>query len=342
MQPFAQPPETPREMVDSAANSTADSAAPRAANDAASQAPDQDSPETAEVFLTDAADRAASVKALFAQADPARFVGKTVALKANFNSADPFPASTHLDTLAAIVSLLQAAGAKEIVLAERSGMGDTRVNLEKLGVFDLARRLGFRVVVLDQEAPESWVKIERGGTHWLRGFYLSRVVLEADAVVQTCCLKTHRFGGHFTMSLKNSVGLVAKKLPGGVYDYMWELHGSPYQRLMIAEINRFYRVDWVIMDAAEAFVSGGPDKGTRVSPGLMLASTDRVAIDALGVAILRRHGASSLGKKPVFELDQIRRAAELGVGVGSASAVEMVPLDDRSREAAGEIQSLLQ
>ncbi len=59
-----------------------------------------------------------------------------------------------------------------------------------------------------------------GGTHWLRGFYLSKVVLEADVVIQTCCLKTHGFGGHFTMSLKNSVGLVAKKMPGGVYDYM--------------------------------------------------------------------------------------------------------------------------
>ena len=35
-------------------------------------------------------------------------------------------------------------------------------------------------------------------------------------------------------------------------------------------------------------------------------------------------------EKPVFELDQIRRAAELGVGVGSASAVELVPLDEQS------------
>jgi uncharacterized protein (DUF362 family) len=48
-----------------------------------------------------------------------------VALKANFNSADPFPASTHLDTLRAIVQTLKNAGASGITLAERSGMGDT-------------------------------------------------------------------------------------------------------------------------------------------------------------------------------------------------------------------------
>ena len=53
------------------------------------------------------------------------YSGKTVALKANFNSADPFPASTHIDTLRALVESLKEAGASEITLAERSGMGDT-------------------------------------------------------------------------------------------------------------------------------------------------------------------------------------------------------------------------
>jgi uncharacterized protein (DUF362 family) len=299
------------------------------------------SDDTHEVFLISSVDREAAVRSLFGLFDAARFSGKTVAVKANFNSADPFPASTHPDTLTAVVTVLKETGAREVTLAERSGMGDTRENLERLGIFDLSTRLGFRVVVLDEEPKETWVKVDRGGTHWLKGFYLSKVFLDADLVVQTCCLKTHRFGGHFTMSLKNSVGLVAKKVPGGMYDYMWELHGSPYQRLMIAEINKFYGVDLVVMDAAEAFISGGPDKGTHVTPGLMLASRDRVAIDAVGVAILRSFGASSLSEKPVFELDQIRRAAELGVGATSASSIRVTAVDDQSREAAGEIQNIL-
>jgi uncharacterized protein (DUF362 family) len=299
------------------------------------------SADTHEVFLVGSSDREAAVRSLFNQIDLAGFSGKSVALKANFNSADPFPASTHPDTLKAIVNVLKEAGVKEVALAERSGMGDTRETLEQLGIFDLSKQLGFKVVVLDEEPKESWVKIERGGMHWLKGFYLSKVFLDADIVVQTCCLKTHRFGGHFTMSLKNSVGLVAKSVPGGLYNYMWELHGSPYQRLMVAEINKFYDVDLVVMDATGAFVSGGPDKGTEVTPGLMLASRDRVAIDAAGVAILRGFGASSLMKKPVFELDQIRRAAELGVGANSASAIRLTPLDDQGREAVDQIDRIL-
>jgi uncharacterized protein (DUF362 family) len=296
--------------------------------------------DTSQVFLIGSSDREAAVRTLFEHAGVAGLSGKSVALKANFNSADPFPASTHPDTLRALVTLLKEAGAREITLVERSGMGDTRPILERLGTFALCEQLGARVVVLDDEPEERWARIERGGTHWLRGFYLSKVVLEADVVIQTCCLKTHRFGGHFTMSLKNSVGLVAKRVPGGHYDYMYELHASPFQRLMIAEINKFYAVDLVVMDAATAFVSGGPDKGTGVEPGLMLASKDRVAVDAAGVAILREFGASGLVKKPVFELEQIRRAAELGIGARSAEAVELVPLDEQGREAAARIRAV--
>ncbi len=294
---------------------------------------------TSQVYLIDSSDRDAAVRSLFENAGLTGLSGKTVALKANFNSADAFPASTHPDTLRAIVTLLKEAGAREITLAERSGMGDTRDNLERLGIFALAEESGFKVVVLNEEPEERWVHIERGDTHWLRGFHLSKVVLEADVVIQTCCLKTHGYGGHFTMSLKNSVGLVARTMPGDDYDYMHELHGSPAQRLMVAEINARYPVDFVVMDAAKAFIDGGPDKGTEVEPGLLLAAKDRVALDAAGVALLREFGASSLMKKPVFELDQIRRAAELGLGAATASAVDLVPLDAHGREAVDAIRA---
>ena len=92
--------------------------------------------------------------------------------------------------------------------------------------------------------------------------------------MQTCCLKTHRFGGHFTLSLKNSVGLVAKRLPRSVYNYMGELHLSPYQRMMIAEINKHYKVDLVLMDGVKAFLNKGPERGLVTEPNLLLASKD--------------------------------------------------------------------
>ena len=295
-----------------------------------------------EVFLVKTSDREDGIRGLLSRLDLDDFSRKAVALKANFNSGDPFPASTHLDTLGTLVKVLREAGVGDLTLTERSGMGDTRRVLEQLGVFDLSEKLGFRVIVLDEEDKQSWVKIVRDGTHWLRGFYISKLFLDADKVVQTCCLKTHRFGGHFTMSLKNSVGLITKKLPGGLYDYMWELHASPSQRLMIAEINKFYNVDLVVMDAIKVFVDEGPDRGEIVEPNLLLASRDRVAIDAVGIAILRSYGTTrNVMKGRIFELDQIRRSAELGIGVKSAQEIELTPFGEESCDAADRIENIL-
>jgi uncharacterized protein (DUF362 family) len=295
-----------------------------------------------EVFVLKTTDRATGVPALLGKFNLIDFSGKEVALKANYNSADPFPASTHIDTLRAIVEDLKGAGAGEITLAERSGMGETREVLEDMGVLSLSEELGFKAIVLEEVGSDDWVKVEREGTHWLRGFYMAKVFHDADKVVQTCCLKTHRFGGHFTLSMKNSVGLVAKKVPGGIYDYMWELHGSPNQRKMIAEINCSYNVDFVLMDGIKAFVTGGPDKGMLVEPKLLLASRDRVAIDAVGVAILKMYGAKGkVGEAEVFEQDQLKRAAELGFGVKSADEIHLKPLNDETLVETDEIERVL-
>ena len=295
-----------------------------------------------EVFVLKTTDRATGVPALLEKFDLTDYSGKEVALKANYNSADPFPASTHLDTLRAIVEALKGVGASGITLAERSGMGDTEEVLEQMGVLALSRELGFKAVVLNDVGKEDWLKVERGGTHWARGFYMAKVFHDADKVVQTCCIKTHRFGGNFTLSLKNSVGLVAKRLPGGMYDYMWELHTSPYQRQMIAEINGNYNVDFVLMDGIKAFTTGGPERGTLVEPNLLLASRDRVAIDAIGVAILKMYGAKGkVGEADIFEQAQLHRAAELGFGVKSAAEIQLTPLSDESRVEAERIEPVL-
>ena len=143
------------------------------------------------------------------------FFGSEIALKANYNSADPPPASTHIDTLDALCTAILAEKPKKLTLAERSGMGNTRSVLEECGVIELAQKRGFSAVVLDELDRTGWREIQAPGLHWSRGFFIASIFARADRVVQTCCLKTHRFGGHFTMSLKNSVGLIAKRVPGG-------------------------------------------------------------------------------------------------------------------------------
>ncbi|WP_230742402.1 DUF362 domain-containing protein [Methanooceanicella nereidis] len=267
--------------------------------------------------------------------------GKRVAIKANFNSADPFPASTHLDTLSAIIDALKdnAAG---IVMPERSGMGITRVVLREMGVTDLAKKQGFDIVILDELKSGDWIKENPEGSHWARGFLFPRVFKEADAIVQTCCLKTHRFGGNFTMSLKNSVGMVAKYDPDDGYNYMGELHSSKYQRLMIAEINTAYKSAFVIMDGIKAFSNGGPEAGKLIEPGIMIGSVDRVAIDATGVAVLRSFGTTpEISGGSVFQLEQIKRAADLGIGARGYNDMEIIPVNKDAEDICSGIEKEL-
>ncbi|HSD58990.1 MAG TPA: DUF362 domain-containing protein [Methanotrichaceae archaeon] len=299
-----------------------------------------DPSERSKVFLIDASDRPKNIKRLFQEFDLA--TDGTVALKANYNSDDPFPATTHNETLRTLVELLKASGPDDIIMAERSGMGYTPRVLKNRGVIELSKEMGFKLVDLDALDLDGWEDIQADGLHWKHGFKIAKIFREADIVVQTCCLKTHRFGGHFTLSLKNSVGLVAAQPPGTSYDYMLELHTSPYQRLMIAEINKFYETDMVLMDASSGFVRGGPERGDPIEPGLLLASTDRVAVDATGVAMLRLNGTTpDVMRGRIFEQEQISRAASLGVGVASSEKIDLVPLDEHSQRAAEVIGNIL-
>ena len=293
----------------------------------------------AEIFIVGASDRTIGVQRVLKDVDMSVFSGAEIALKANYNSADPPPASTHIDTLDAVCTAILAEKPKKLTLGERSGMGNTRGVLEERGVIALAQERGFSAVVLDELDRTGWREVQVPGLHWSRGFFIASVFTLADRVVQTCCLKTHRFGGHFTMSLKNSVGLVAKRVPGVNYDFMGELHSSPHQRLMIAEINKFYRTDLVVMDATDGFTTGGPDKGKLIHPEVIIAGTDRVAIDAVGVALLRSYGTMrDVMDGRIFDQEQIARAAELGIGVASAADIRLFPLDKTAESVAGRIQ----
>jgi uncharacterized protein (DUF362 family) len=268
--------------------------------------------------------------------------GKDLFLKPNFNSADTPPGSTHNDTLSALVTELQAANVGRIIVGDRSGMGSTRRVMQQKEIFGMADELGFETLVFDELGADDWEMVQVPDGHWDRGFAVPRPVLQADGIVQTCCLKTHRFGGHFTLSLKNSVGLAAKRVPGESYNYMNELHNSRHQRRMIAEINAAYEPDLILLDGVEAFVSGGPDKGEQVSAEVILVGVDRVAVDAVGVAILRHLGTTpAVSRGSIFEQEQIARAVELGLGVSRPEAIELVADDPDSQDYAAQIQEIL-
>jgi uncharacterized protein (DUF362 family) len=296
----------------------------------------------AQIALVKTTDRAVGIEKALALLDFDSVRGKHIFLKPNFNSADMFPGSTHNDTLSTLVKAVQDRGASHITVGDRSGMGDTRAVMEQKGIFRLADELGFDTMIFDELLADDWELMQVENGYWANGFAVARPVLEADGIIQTCNLKTHRYGGDFTLSLKNSVGLVAKWVPGDSYNYMSELHSSLNQRRMIAEINLAYLPDLIVLDGIQAFVDGGPAQGTVVDSQVIVAGYDRVAIDAVGVAILRMFGTTpAVSSGPIFQQDQIARAVELGLGVKGPDRIEIITGDPDSAVYAERIQETL-
>ena len=274
------------------------------------------------VALVKATDRKEGVRNVLKTFGSNPCKGKDVLIKPNFNTADPTPGSTHNDTLTTLIEEIWRMGAKSVSLGERS-YPPTRQVMEEKGILPLLEKLQVKVIDFDKLPNKDWVLVKPKAGHWPDGFRVARPILDAECLVSTCCLKTHQFGGIFTMSLKLYVGVVPTTRHG--YDYMQQLHGSSHQRRMIAEINEPFTPSLVILDGVDAFLDGGPASGKRAKGNLFLASADRVAIDACGVAMLKllRSNQAIMGR-PIFEQEQIARAVELGLGASSPASIELV------------------
>ena len=298
--------------------------------------------QVSQVALLQTSDRASAVPQILDLLQPEGFTDQTVFIKPNYNTGDPAPAATDTDLLNSLITEIENAKAGSITIGDRSGMADTREAMQRKGVFDLAEKRGLKTVVFDEMEADQWQYFDKEGTHWKQGFAIARPILDAGAVVNTCCLKTHQFGGHFTLSLKNSVGMAAKYVPGDSFNYMGDLHSSPHQRRMIAEINAAYEPSLVLMDGVEAFVNGGPANGKKLPANVMIAGRDRVAVDVVGLALLRSLGTTSqVSQGSIWELDQIKRATELGLGVSNAEQIEIVTGNQASQNIADQIRPLM-
>jgi len=290
------------------------------------------------VILVRTDSRADGVKKCLELMDLNPFQGKNVLVKPNLNTSDETPGSTHVDTLRAILQSAREMGAKALSIGDRSGPEETAQVFEKKGLPALAGSFDAKLLNFDELGDRGYAPYDPPASHWKNGFLVARPVVETGCVVSTCCLKTHQFGGVFSMSLKNSVGIVPRK----GHKFMKQLHGSPNQRRMIAEINTVYKPSLIVLDGLTAFVDEGPMTGPRKDAGVFLAGTDRVAVDAVGLAILKELGSNdAVMKTPIFAQEQIAWAATLELGAASPAGIVIQTPDAASEAYAEKIRKIL-
>ena len=230
--------------------------------------------------------------------------GDTIMVKPNFNSPDPPPGSTDLDFLSVVLDLLLQTGARVVVGESSGGMWrPTRKTLAKMGVPEVLAKMGVELIAFDDH-PRDWVQIDTGGDY-LKSVTMPKSAYEATKLVYLPCLKTHSLG-RFTMSLKLGMGLVH---PG----QRRAIHMSNLEQKVV-EINLAWQPDLIIMDGRKAFVSGGPDKGELVEPGIIMASGDMVAIDVEGLKVLLSYRAKNKLFDNPWESPQIVTALKHHLG----------------------------
>ena len=262
---------------------------------------------------------------------PLRVAGRRVLIKPNVVNDRPPPSTTSPEVIAAAVSAMQQAGAADVTVADSSGMlrFPTSGNLDATGIRRAVDRLGSRLLPLE---TEPWVAVEPTGAALERRILVSKPVYDAEVLINVPVVKTHRFA-HYSCSLKNVVGVVHPRCRPSLRF----LSGHWHER--IAELNLAVHPNLTIADGTTIMIAGGPTSGTPAHAKLLLLSGDRVALDAVALALIRSYGAwDKVRGGSVWEQRQIKRAAELGLGARGPHEVELkirslAPDDDFKRRA---------
>jgi uncharacterized protein (DUF362 family) len=101
------------------------------------------------------------------------------------------------------------------------------------------------------------------------------------------------------------------------------MHARNLER-KVADLASYFSPDLIVMDARTCFITGGPASGQCSSPNLVLASGDMVAIDVEGVRTIQCCNAKNRLNMDVWEVPQIQRAVEIGIGAKSENDIEIV------------------
>ncbi|MBX7168420.1 MAG: DUF362 domain-containing protein [Pirellulales bacterium] len=221
--------------------------------------------------------------------------------------------------------------------AINQAISDVKAPVVAVGLEDAAAE--FELLGLPKDT-EHWVHLKpEKAEHWPNGFQQAKLLFAVDHVINVPVIKTH-FQAWFTMALKAFVGMSS-------HDTRREFHnsfsgdndlfnqkrsgsrrrrGADGRKLdveevtplvnRIAELNLGLKPALNILDGTRSFVFGGPSQGDTADPKLIVASRDRIAADATGVAVLKWLGTEPrLQRYSVWENPFLMHAMKIGIGI---------------------------
>ncbi len=258
---------------------------------------------------------------------------QTVLLKPNLTG--PFlipPDTTSPEVLVELIAQCKAAGAASVIVAERVWYQVSSDYVVDIAIYEgntksmrqYIEQAGATFLSLDDEP---WVEVHpAGAVDFEEPLLVSAALDEVDHVINVPALKTHN-EATFTMCMKNLFGCVH---PDTRLD---QVHFHPNndtdpgrEKRMFAQMNLAFSPVLNVMDAIVSRTTGGPTPpGDIAETNMVLLGRDRVAMDAVGLAVLRHYGTETwIEDRPVWEQVQLAEAVRCGVGVDGPEAITLV------------------
>jgi uncharacterized protein (DUF362 family)/Pyruvate/2-oxoacid:ferredoxin oxidoreductase delta subunit len=245
--------------------------------------------------------------------------GERLLMKPNVLAGDPSERAvcTHPSVVKAVARLFRDAVAR-LSYGDSPGQGRP-VALETCGIGAAAREAGAQAANFEQGRTMTL----EGSPH-AKAFTIARGVLEADGILNLCKLKTHSFT-RMTGAVKNLYGCIS----GNMKKTLHVLYPTPqeFSRMLVA-LNLLLRARLHIMDGIVAMEGNGPRGGDPRPMGVLLFSTDPVALDAVMCSLV--------GLKPVY-LPSARPGRAWGLGTYQLEEIEILG-DSLPRSSNGDFR----
>ena len=248
----------------------------------------------------------------------------------------PAPATelfvTHPALVQALSELLIDAGASQIRIVD--GLGDEAI-FQAWGYADVAARVNAELVDLCKPAPYGdFVSFPVGPAwHIYDVFYMNAALKEVDVFISFAKMKCHSTTG-VTLALKNLIGLAPISLyrRDASHNHRSAFHESTVydQRLprVAIDLNLAMPVQLALIDGIKTVEAGAGawDQGYNpVQPGLVIASKNPVAADAVSAAVMGFDPDAPSGSHPFSYADNhLFLAREAGLGSNRLEEIGVV------------------
>jgi uncharacterized protein (DUF362 family)/Pyruvate/2-oxoacid:ferredoxin oxidoreductase delta subunit len=207
--------------------------------------------------------------------------GDTVLIKPNMLQAKPPEEgiTTHPQVLEAVINIVQDAGGVALVGDSHGGSAEgLKRYWDVTGYSEVCNRLDVELVNFEKSGV--YIK-ERNG----RKYYIAKPVLDCDCLINLPKLKTHSLTT-FTCAIKNMYG----SIPGQRKTEYHKLAPKPTNFAeLVVDIFALTKPQLNIVDGIVAMQGMGPAAGNPFDLGLILASTDGLALDSYICHILNKN-----------------------------------------------------